>query len=1088
MDRPVLARYEVLGELGQGGMGIVYKARQTRLGRIVALKMLHAGAHAYPAQLARFRAEAVAVARLQHPNIVQIYETGDYDGRPFFSMELVDGTSLKEKLADTPQAAGPAAALIETLARAMHAAHQQGIIHRDLKPANILLQGGPGTPLDQCTPKITDFGLAKRLDDASQTRSGDVMGTPNYMAPEQAEGRVKEVGPAADVYALCAILYEMLTGRPPFQGPTALDTLDLVRWAEPVPPRRLQPKVPRDLETICLKCLDKEPGRRYASALELAEDLRRFRADEPIRARPASARERFAKWVRRRPAVAALYGVMGAALLALGLLILWHSHDVRQQRDEAREGERLAQLARWEAEEGKRLAELRARAQERLAQGRSAVDRKDWETARVQLAGVGEQLRDDPALADLHTEAERLHQELDSYQRARADYRKFVQRRDQALLCETIFTGLDTAANLRQTREAAQEALALFAVTPDGQHGSSAAHSGSGPVIPDQYFTAGERDEIREGCYQLLLVWASTVAHSQPDQKPADQARQALPILERAAELRLATRAYRLRRARYLAQCGDLVGAEGEQRRAQATPPTGALDYFLLGEDHYRHGALEEAVRDFHRALLTQPAPCHFWARYFLAAGYLNLAEPRPDLARATLDACLIQRRDIPWVYLLRGFAQSELRDFEAAEADFQEAQKYDLDATAAYGLHVNRGVLRLREAVAAEAVAGLRYAAALLPNAVACQACEQLAQLRQQQKLAAAVDDLQYAIRLKPDQYQAYVNLAQVYQHQKNWDGAVQQLTRATGLEPTQAFLYRERATVRLRQGDSEEALADLERAIAREPAGSSSQADDRVQQGHILLFAGQAAKAVAAYDAALAIRPDYAQAHRGRVEALLKLERYREAVRALDQYEPKARPSAWLYRTRGLARAKLGNEKEAVDDYTRALLLTPDAATYVLRGWAYLLGFGSPRQALADFEEAIRLDPHNAEAYSGRGNSRVQIGWHVENALADAEQALRLAPRSPRVQYGAARIFAQVAGSIDGQASPTAGELERRATCQDRAVVHLRQATVLYPTAQRRSFWRDRVATDSAFKPIRSSPDFLYLAAEYARSGPAK
>jgi serine/threonine protein kinase len=307
---PTVTGYDILGELGRGGMGIVYKARQVKLNRLVALKMVLSGQHAGRDDLLRFRTEAEAVASLQHLNIVQIYEVGDQDGCPYFSLEYVTGGSLEDKLdreALLPAAA--AAQLLETLARAVHAAHQRGIIHRDLKPANVLLTSDG-------VPKITDFGLAKRLDAPGQTSTGSVMGTPSYMAPEQAEGKTRELGPAVDIYALGAILYELLTGRPPFLGATPLDTLHQVRHQEPVPPRQLQPKVPRDLETLALKCLRKEPRHRYASAAALADDLGRFLRGEPIQARPVSRLVRGWRWCRRKPSQAALAGVS-----ALGVVV-----------------------------------------------------------------------------------------------------------------------------------------------------------------------------------------------------------------------------------------------------------------------------------------------------------------------------------------------------------------------------------------------------------------------------------------------------------------------------------------------------------------------------------------------------------------------------------------------------------------------------------------------------------------------------------------------------------------------------------------------------------------------------------------------
>jgi tetratricopeptide (TPR) repeat protein/tRNA A-37 threonylcarbamoyl transferase component Bud32 len=329
--------YELLEKLGQGGMGVVYRARQPGLNRIVAIKRLlpDAGGTAQ----ARFTIEAQAVARVQHPNIVQIYEIGEADGLPYFSMEYVPGTNLAARLASTPQGPRFATPLVEAVARAVQAAHEHGIIHRDLKPSNILLTGDG-------TPKVTDFGLAKRLDDDSgQTKTGDVFGTPSYMAPEQAAGLTKEVGPLADVYALGAVLYEMLTGRPPFKGASMLDTLEQVRTVEPVAPRALQPSVPRDLETICLKSLQKEPARRYGSAQELDDDLHRFANGEPIRARRVGPGERLWRWGRRNPIVGGLISVVAFLLVltaVVSLVALVRVNAARQAADRDAEHARRA--------------------------------------------------------------------------------------------------------------------------------------------------------------------------------------------------------------------------------------------------------------------------------------------------------------------------------------------------------------------------------------------------------------------------------------------------------------------------------------------------------------------------------------------------------------------------------------------------------------------------------------------------------------------------------------------------------------------------------------------------------------------------
>ncbi len=323
-DQFEIAGYETLQVLGRGGMGVVYLAWQKGLARLVALKMVLAGARADPEQRERFRTEAEAAARLQHPNIIQIYEVGEADGQPYLAMEYVAGGSLAARLSGKPLPWPAAAALAATVAEAVHHAHQRGIVHRDLKPANILLQRPePGAaraevPPEFATPKVADFGVAKMsVGGVTQTPSEAILGTPGYMSPEQAAGASHPVGPAADVHALGAILYELVTGRPPFQAAGILETLEQVRTQEAVSPRRLVANVPRDLATVCLKCLEKEPARRYATALALAEDLRRCVAGEPVRARPISARERGIRWLRRHPLQAALLVVSTLAALAL---------------------------------------------------------------------------------------------------------------------------------------------------------------------------------------------------------------------------------------------------------------------------------------------------------------------------------------------------------------------------------------------------------------------------------------------------------------------------------------------------------------------------------------------------------------------------------------------------------------------------------------------------------------------------------------------------------------------------------------------------------------------------------------------------
>jgi tetratricopeptide (TPR) repeat protein/predicted Ser/Thr protein kinase len=1009
--------YEVLDELGKGGMGIVYRARQIRLDRLVALKVILARGHAGDEERRRFQVEAEAVARLKHPNVVQIYEVGEQDGLPFFSMEYCEGGSLDTHLDGTPWEPARAAVLVDTLARATHCAHQAGIVHRDLKPANVLLAADG-------TPKVTDFGLAKRLDASAHTQTGAVMGTPPYMAPEQASAK-KSVGPAADVWALGVLLYELLVGRPPFKAATPLDTVLQLLSDEPVAVRRLQPKVPRDLETICHKCLHKDARKRYASAQALADDLKHFLVGEPIRARRVRPWERAAKWVRRRPAAAALIAILvviGLAGPVLGLL--YAAQQIHQEKEKRLEQERSDILAV-------------------AARGQTAAESRDWDKAEELLKEALVRVDAEPHLEALRAHVKKI---LDPVQRrlaARAAHRHFLRDRDDALFHATLASGADAPNNLRIARAKAEAALAAVGFSPDGRGALR------------QEFTPEEKEEIIAGTYALLLMLAETEARQR---RPG----LALALLDRAEALGVRTRALHLRRARYLNAQDKAAAAQAEEKRAHALEGRADLhpqDAFLVGLELYNQGQVDKATAEFRRAL--QRMPDDFWNHYFL--GICCVRSKKADEAVTLFTICQKQQPKLVWVYLLRGFALGQMKNYAAAEEDFARALEFtDLTEAARYVLLNNRGVMRLG----------------------------------QEDKAAweKGIDDLKEAAALRPEQYQARATLALAFglRHQleeagKHVDLAIaraEQQARAGNLRPAKlALLYHSRARLHLERKDREAALRDL--AEAAQLAGNDGSLAARMEADRGLVLHSQKRfdEALRAYDAALKMNSAYVDVLRWRGEVLLVQGKWAEAAAAFDAYLHKGGTvSAAIYRQRALARVQLGRHAEAVEDYGRALDATPKADERVplclARGQEYL-ALNALQPALRDFEEVLGLAPDDADARLGRAHIRVKLG-DTEKGVADADRAVKGEPPSkePRLWHGAARVYAQAAAQMQIEQGSKGSQAWLQSRYQERAVVLLRRALVLVPAKERTAYWREKVLTDPALYSLQHFPPFVWLA----------
>ncbi|HLJ93483.1 MAG TPA: protein kinase [Gemmataceae bacterium] len=1042
--------YEILGELGRGGMGVVYKARHLQLKRLAALKMILGGAHASADQLARFRSEAEAAARLQHPNIVQIYEVGEHNGLPYFALEFMDGGSLSQRLRVSPLPPHGAAELVAMLGQAMHTAHEAGVIHRDLKPDNVLL-----TRWGSC--KITDFGLAKQLDDDSaKTKSDVIIGTPSYMAPEQAMGKTREIGPLSDVYALGAILYECLTGRPPFKAATMMETLVQVRTEEPVPPRRLQPKLPRDLETICLKCLEKQPHRRYSSARALADDLKRFLGSEPIRARRVQPWERAAKWMRRRPTAAALIGVLMVIGLALPIAVQQFSAERNKQRQA----------------EQKRLNETRAEVQDLHARGKAAISSEDWKQAELLLDKALEKAQAEQlSLADFLQKIEVDRAEVKDRLAALHIYERFLRDRDEALFYATLAGGEDLQTNRRLALERASAALTAIGLSVDG-------HGTLNLTAP---FKDNEKEEITAGSYLLLLMLADLEARrvqekaeTQGDRKELreslippwrlpqqtteerQQLLQALKLLACADRLGVRTRAIHLQRARYLNLLGQVSDAEKERELARTLASATDLhpqDHFLVGHEHYSEGELALANQEFLRALQIDAQ--HFWTHYFLGICYVM--SEKPEVAIAHLTFCQSQKPDLIWIYLLRGFALGKMKEYGAAESDFKQALGLEPSPAALYVLYNNRGVMRVG----------------------------------QEGMLAEGVEDLKQAAELFPDKYDAHASLALAYQKEGRLEDAGKYLDRAIAaadrqlhvgdLKPAKlALLHYSRAKLNLQRSDREAAVRDLAEAARLAQNDPSLRARVEADRGRVLHLQERFEEALAAYDAALKADAGRVDVLRSRGEVLLIQGRYVEAAAAFDAYlNSGGDASAAVYRQRGLARAKLNRHADAIDDYSRALEVMPKeedkALLYRSRGQEYLT-IQALQLALHDFEEALHLDPKSVDAFLGRAHVRVKLG-DFPNAVADADKALTGDPKEPRLWHQAARVYARAAAQL--QAKPGMAAIGYR--YQNRAVILLRNALSLVPVEQRRAYWQEHVMKDAALYPIRSG--LADLTAQFGR-----
>lgn len=1137
-------RYVLLSELGRGGLGRVRLALDQQLGREVAVKdLLPQSLHAAE-KIRRFLDEARVTGQLEHPGIVPVYSAGlDAEGNPFYTMKRIGGRTLSQAIREfhrldpadgsRPQRFSELLTVFVSICRTMAFAHQRGVLHRDLKPQNIIV-GDFGEAI------VVDWGLAKHFasdtdttlraeslgastngsqisddltaaEDAAHTRAGTIVGTIPYMSPEQALAQPLDA--RSDVYALGAILFDVLTGSAPFRGERR-DVLRRVQRGKVPRPRSVSPQVPRALEAICIRAMARQAEDRYQAALELADDVVRYQAGEPVRAYHEPWYDRSLRWIRRHR-TAVLAATASAAVFAM-VYGAW-AWQARLRRDEnARQAAQLASDARAAladrnlevALQNFEKAQLIVAAEPGLHDQLAELDRE-----RARVAGQVDRER---AHTTAHAHVVELRRHYDE-----ALFRAMLANRtgptsDRSASGDFLADWFDRTGDYKLATAASQSGLKASAAL----HANSAgAASAAGPRLIELLSTE-ERAEVTSKVRELRLVAAELTAVDPSMSDDQSRATAALAILADVAD-EPPLRALHLRRARYHRMLGAAGDADTELRLAESIPPTEPLDYLLLGDESLGAEDHASAARHFAEALRRDPD--RFWAQYFLAATQLQSGQPREALTN--LSACSFRRPEFAWCYLLRGLAHGELGETALAEEDYQRA--LELFGPVApvqdlYALHLNRGITRLGAGRFGPAIEDFDDAHQFDRSRV--EALINLAEARR--RLSRQVGML--AAAAVPGSLPAVEALAAVNQQ------SLDLLAMAIQLAPRNPQPLLARGRLRRLQGNLAAAAQDFQRALAGSPHGTRTRAAVFCELGRVQHLQNHFDEALSNYRAAIDERADYADAWYLQALALVDAARPADALVAFERFlkggaapapgapsltaievlalasrsiaagpstqgddvNANLRVAAFL-RERAFARLLTGDfsgglaDAEVVASLVKSRMseLTPaDCDRFALldarRGWLYLLMPAKLKgaRAIEAFDRAVRNSASHGDPLTGRAATYIALGQYRE-AIVDAAQAVESGPPAAGLLYNTASVYAAARPLVERD-QQVADRAALSAAWLAESIALLRRAFEQTDPATRTTYWTE-FDRDAYFDSIRDSAELKQLRGEFDPRG---